>query len=115
MAKGASGFQVKPVETVRETRKVAAGNSQSMHILKSTQIRFMCFVNLTVFLAGSQHTCNGGISFQRFPRHGLVRGHSADRNGAVRLAAATSGIDLSVQVGRALISYSNQALRTGHW
>ena len=39
----------------------------------------------------------------------------ADRNGAVRLAAATMGIDLSVQVGRALISYSNQALRTGHW
>ena len=42
-------------------------------------------------------------------------GRRADRNEAVGLAAATAGIDLSVQVGRALISYSNQALRTGHW
>ena len=114
MAKGASGFHVEPV-TVLEVRKGAAGNSQCMHISKSTQIRFMCVVNLTLVLAGSQQTCNGGIPFQRFPRHGLMRGRRADRNGAVRLAAATSGIDLSVQVGRALISYSNQALRTGHW
>jgi hypothetical protein len=31
---------------------------------------------------------------------------------AVGRPAATMGIDLSVLVGRALISYSNQALRT---
>ena len=114
MAHTAMGFIEEPAK-VREMRSSSTSKSQEKHILMSTQIRFMCIVNLTLVFAGSQQTCNGGIPFQRFPRHGLMRGRRADRNEAVRLAAATSGIDLSVLVGRALISYSNQALRTWHW
>jgi hypothetical protein len=67
MAKGASGFHVEPV-TVLEVRKGAAGNSQCMHISKSTQIRFMCVVNLTLVLAGSQQTCNGRYSVSAFSK-----------------------------------------------
>ena len=114
MANMAMGF-IEETACVREMRSCSTGNSQEKHILISTQIRFICIVNLTLVLAGSQQTCNGGVfRFSVFQGIGLGD-RRADRNWAVRLAAATMGIDLSVQVGRALISYSNQALRTGHW
>jgi hypothetical protein len=70
MAKGASGFHVEPV-TVREVRKGAAGNSQCMHISKSTQIRFMCVVNLTLVLAGSNKPAMVVFRFSVFQGMGL--------------------------------------------
>ena len=114
MAHTAMGFIEKPRTKVREMRSSSTGKSQEKHILISTQIRFICIDNLTLVLAGSQQTCNGVFRFSVFLGIGLC-GRRADRRLAVGLAAATSGIDLSVQVGRALISYSNQALRTWHW
>jgi hypothetical protein len=53
---------------VREMRSSSTGKSQEKHILISTQIRFMCIVNLTLVLAGSQQTCNGRYSVSAFSK-----------------------------------------------
>jgi hypothetical protein len=93
---------------------VGAGNSQAKQNFNITNTRFMLF-NLAVILCRFNANRQLGYFvsiFSKASAHLVVQGKPQR---AVGHPAATMGIDLSVWVGRALISYSNQALRTWHW
>ena len=95
-----------------KTRTVSTGASQEKQSFSRTNTTFMYRQSHFVSVAGLNSNLQLGYSVSGFFQGIGLRDRRADRNWAVRLAAATMGIDLSVLVGRALISHSNQALRT---
>jgi len=94
------------------TRTVSTGASQGKQSFSRTNTTFMYRQSHFESVAGLNSNLQLVYSVSGFFQGIGLRGRSADRNWAVRLAAATFGIDLSVLAGHALISYSNQALTT---
>jgi hypothetical protein len=88
-----------------------AGNSQVRQNFNKTITRFM-LIYLAVILCRFNANRQLGYFVSRFSKASARLVVQGRPQRAVGRPAATMGIDLSVLVGRALISYSNQALRT---